>query len=261
MPKPTDDMPSVMMKGETPNTATPMPLQTPTAVPGGDAGERADRDGEHRHVRNARHRSPPSPCADHRGQRQDRADGEIEAAGQQREHLPERDDDQIDRLADDVGEVANGEEIVRHQREDDQRHAPAGTAARRAGGRRASASSWRRAAGVSVSTPLVLIRRPSSRRTCVSRFSSVISRLRKLRLDAAAIEDIGAVREVQDLGQVGGDQHDRRAGLAEIADEGVDRDARADIDADRRLVEDEHVDRPAQASWRAAPSAGCRRRR
>ena len=42
-------------------------------------------------------------------------------------------------------------------------------------------------------------------------------------------------------------EHDRRARLAEVADEGVDRDARADVDADRRLVEDEDVDRPAQA--------------
>ncbi len=48
---------------------------------------------------------------------------------------------------------------------------------------------------------------------------------------------------MQDLRQVGRDQHDRRARLAQIADEGVDRDARADIDADRRLVEDEHFDR------------------
>ena len=33
MPKPTDDMPSVMMNGETPKTATPMPLQMPTRTP------------------------------------------------------------------------------------------------------------------------------------------------------------------------------------------------------------------------------------
>ncbi len=33
MPKPTDAMPNVIMKGDTLNTATPMPLVTPTSVP------------------------------------------------------------------------------------------------------------------------------------------------------------------------------------------------------------------------------------
>ena len=70
----------------------------------------------------------------------------------------------------------------------------------------------------------------------------------ELGLDPAAVEDIDAAGEVQDLGQVGRDQHDRRARLAEVADEGVDRGAGADIDADRRLVEDEDVDRPRQAA-------------
>ncbi len=33
IPKPTEAIPSVMMKGETLNTATPIPLATPTRVP------------------------------------------------------------------------------------------------------------------------------------------------------------------------------------------------------------------------------------
>jgi hypothetical protein len=33
MPKPTEAIPKVMMNGETLNTATPMPLHTPTSVP------------------------------------------------------------------------------------------------------------------------------------------------------------------------------------------------------------------------------------
>ena len=89
MPKPTDAMPSVIMNGETLNTATPMPLTTPTKVPAPMPARMpkvsviSGRVGvggvERRHGQRG----------DHRGDGDDRADREIEAAGEQRQHLPQ----------------------------------------------------------------------------------------------------------------------------------------------------------------------------
>ena len=92
MPKPTEAMPSVIMKGDTPKIATPMPLTMPMRDARADAGEHADGDREHDRVGKGRW-----PCAvmamapDDRSQRQDRADRKVEAAGQQRQHLAHRD--------------------------------------------------------------------------------------------------------------------------------------------------------------------------
>ena len=97
------------MKGDTPKTATPMPLQMPMATPAAipASAPKAMASGGH------------CGCADHRGKRHDRPDGQVEASRQQRQHLPERDDHQVDRLAHGVGEVGHRQEIAREQSEDD----------------------------------------------------------------------------------------------------------------------------------------------
>ena len=59
--------------------------------------------------------------------------------------------------------------------------------------------------------------------------------------DRAAAEDMQPVAEVVDLGKIGGDQDDAGAGLEQAGEDFVDLDLGADIDADRRLVEDEEL--------------------
>ena len=53
----------------------------------------------------------------------------------------------------------------------------------------------------------------------------------------AAVEHEDAVGEADDLGQLGGPQQDDPAGVGELADEGVDLVLGADVDAPRRVVE------------------------
>src|SRR5688572_32088864 len=65
-------------------------------------------------------------------------------------------------------------------------------------------------------------------------------------LHMAAEHDIGAVGQVQDLRQVGGDDQHPRPALAQLRDQLVDRDAGRDVDADRRLVEHEQLDLAGQ---------------
>ena len=58
-----------------------------------------------------------------------------------------------------------------------------------------------------------------------------------------AVHDVDPVGEVQHLGQLGRDQHHRSTLLGEILDQAIDLDLGADVDADRRLVEQEDPDR------------------
>ena len=71
----------------------------------------------------------------------------------------------------------------------------------------------------------------------------------------AAIHDVDPVGQVQNLRQIRGDQQDGRAGLAEIAEELVNRNPRADIDPHGRLVEREQLDGAGQANARLATVA------
>ena len=64
----------------------------------------------------------------------------------------------------------------------------------------------------------------------------------------------------QHLGQVGRDEDDGDAGAGELADQLMDIGLGADIDAAGRLVEDAAPPASCPATWRASPSAGCRRR-
>ena len=75
----------------------------------------------------------------------------------------------------------------------------------------------------------------------------------------AAAEHHDAVRQAEHLLEIGADDDHRHARARKLGDDLVDRRARADVDAARRLVEDEDLGRRAPATWRSPPSAGCRR--
>ena len=77
---------------------------------------------------------------------------------------------------------------------------------------------------------------------------------------AALAHDQDAVAHGQHLGQVGADQDDRHALRGQLVDQLVDLDLGADVDAARRLIEDEHLRFRLQPLADARPSAGCRRR-
>ena len=77
--------------------------------------------------------------------------------------------------------------------------------------------------------------------------------------DPALAHHEDAVAHAEDLRQLGGDHEDGRALRGQPVHELVDLDLGADVDAPRRLVEDEHV-RVGRATCRGRPSAGCRRR-
>ena len=59
--------------------------------------------------------------------------------------------------------------------------------------------------------------------------------------DAAAPENMQRVGKLVDLRQIGGDQDDPGALLQQRADQPIDFDLGADVDADGRLVEDEEL--------------------
>ena len=122
MPNPTEAMPSVIMNGETLNTATPMPLVTPTSVPAAMPARQPTAIASHTLSGEAADDRRHGGGADHRSQCHDGPHRQIEAAGQQGEHLTERDDGQVDRLAHDVDQILRREEIVRDRGEHDQRH-------------------------------------------------------------------------------------------------------------------------------------------
>ena len=64
----------------------------------------------------------------------------------------------------------------------------------------------------------------------------------------------------EDLRQLGGDDDHRDAGLGHLDEQIVHLDLRADVDAARRLVDDQDLRAAAQASAPARPSADCRRK-
>ena len=93
-----DIVPSVTMNGETRRNATQRPLIRPTATPHAKPGEHAEHDDGGASGR-ACAEAPPSTCARHdAGQRDDRADRQVEAADDEHQHLPGRDDDEKDEL-------------------------------------------------------------------------------------------------------------------------------------------------------------------
>src|SRR4051794_1957754 len=63
---------------------------------------------------------------------------------------------------------------------------------------------------------------------------------RDLRRDPALVQDEDAIRHREDLGQVARDEQDRETRRGEVRDDPVDLHLRADVDAARRLVEDQH---------------------
>ena len=100
------------------------------------------------------------------------------------------------------------------------------------------------------STPA--ISRPSSR-------SSVVGG-RALAGDAAVEHHEDAVGERHDLVELDRDEQDRVAGVAQRDEPAVDELDRADVDAARRLADQQHLRVRARSRARARSSAGCRRR-
>ena len=81
---------------------------------------------------------------------------------------------------------------------------------------------------------------------------------RELGRHAALVEHDDAVAQRRELVDVGrADQH-RRAGGGGRADQRVHLVLGADVDAARRVVEQEHRRLRRRATWRTRPSAGCR---
>ena len=76
--------------------------------------------------------------------------------------------------------------------------------------------------------------------------------------EAAPVEDEDAIGEADDLGQLGRTEEDRPAAVGEFADQPVDLALGADVDAARRVVEQEHGRARPRATCRRRPSAGCR---
>ena len=62
MPKPIEAMPSVIMKGETPKTATPMPLAMPMSVPAPTPASMPNGDRQHDGIGIGRSTAPPWPA-------------------------------------------------------------------------------------------------------------------------------------------------------------------------------------------------------
>ena len=66
-------------------------------------------------------------------------------------------------------------------------------------------------------------------------------------------------RRQRGLGQIGRDHHHRLAFIGEPLDQFVDLDDRADIDAARRLIENDQIPiLHTRDFWQSALSAGCR---
>ena len=84
---------------------------------------------------------------------------------------------------------------------------------------------------------------------------------RELAGELALVHDQDAVAHAEDFFQVAGDHQDGDALLGELVHEGVDFALGADVDAARRLVEDEQRAASGSAIWRGRLSADCRRER
>ena len=76
--------------------------------------------------------------------------------------------------------------------------------------------------------------------------------------DAAFMHHRDPVADPDDLLHVAGDHQDGDAAVGQLAHQPVDLVLGADVDAARRLVEDQHAWAPSTATWPAPPSAGCR---
>ncbi len=210
------------------------------------------------------------PLDRHEGaHRDDGADREIDLAGDDDQRLADRDDADERRRQRDVLEVGGLEEArlaQRHQRADDEKrhdqdqlaHAQAAVPRnpREVSGRRD-----RRRVGGSGSCGACVASRPA--RHAPRRAGSLRDRRHRARISAAiaaAPEDQDAVGHRHHLLGVVADQDDGDSLGREMRDDAVNFGLGADVDAARRLVEDERSAASGSATWRAAPSADCRRR-
>ena len=106
------------------------------------------------------------------------------------------------------------------------------------------------AVGRGASRPPVAIRRPTS-------FLSAV-RPSQHGHDPAAVHDRDPVGQLEDLVELGRDEQDRRPGVALGDGLAVDELDAADVEAARRLVEDEQLAGRGRTRGPRRPSAGCR---
>ena len=89
---------------------------------------------------------------------------------------------------------------------------------------------------------------------------AVVAGVGELAGDAIAVHHDDPVGQRDHLGHVAGDQQDRRALVGQLAQQLVQIGLGLDVDADRRLVDDQDLDPGRQPFRDAKPSAGCRPR-
>ena len=232
-------MPSVAMKGGIFSLAMKVPETVPTAAPASNRAEDAERQ---------RQAPEGQEHAGHHGaEGHQRADGKVDAAG---------DDDQrrgdgqhaVDggRLQD-AEDIAGLQEIGRGEAEHHHQHDQAAESQQpvlRAGKRREEVPVVGTAVVLIAKTPSPAVRR-SSPRCCAQRRQP-----HDLLLRGAARQDAGqpslahdrdAVAETQNFGQFRGDDDDGAPFGGEAVEQLVDLALGADIDAARRLVEDQDI--------------------
>ena len=171
------------------------------------------------------------------GQRQHRADRQIDPAGDDHERHPHGDDGVERGLLQDVEQVRDRQEVRRRRPQDRAQRQQAGERAQLpAAVRRARA--WRREPGEALATPAVVMR--------ALRAPPAGPRRRwplggELAAHAAAAHHEDAIAHAQHLRQIRRNHDDAGAVLDQLVHEQVDVLPRGHVDAARRLVEDQDV--------------------
>ena len=210
-------------------------------------------------------------AGDHHRQRGDRTDRKVDAARDQQDRHAD-DDDAFDREGHRHGpHVVPGQEIGRGEGHHDEQHQDDEDQPGLAHPQQAAEalSGAVRAVAVAVADGVRRDRhcslRPHRRRGRSlgdrGQVHDVLLRhlvARDLAGDAPLAHDQHAVADADQFGQLGRDDDDADAVARQVAQDAVDLGLGADIDAARRLVEEDHLRARPTASWRSRPSAGCR---
>ena len=182
------------------------------------------------------------------GQHEDHADRQVDAGGEHHQRLRHGDEGEQHALVGgglhDVGGEARPDGWRRRSTNIDDEDARA-PAACRAARRASSASPSCVAAGLHAGLPA-----GSMLSALAISARSVISAPDELALDRAVVEHEHAVAAADQLVIVGRIEQDRRAGVGELAQQLVDLLLGADVDAARRIVEQDDARLASSATWR-----------
>ena len=203
------------------------------------------------------------------------ADRQVDLAGHHRDHRGQRQQRDHRLVAQDRAQVEQRRKGVgQQQREQQDQQRRSGSPGRRpaSGARcagRATASRSSARVGSSAVERIDCMRAPPARSARVRRCrprrrggcaSTERSSPVELGDDPAAAEHQGAVADVGDFLEIGGDDHeDGQPALQRGVEQPVDLGLGADVDAGGRLLEDQQLAADLAASGRSPPSAGCRR--